>query len=159
MDGTAQGDDTAFGGDLNAFGLPHGLAHQGILNAVGQVGWDGRRLELDVVADAHNPLQRSHQPFHRASLKIPVDLAAQRDPAFFDGDLDPVLRHRGIPAECMLYGCRDFSIATLVNAQWDDVYFHSQCLQAADPLNRPTRGDLLRIAVQVPGQGNDPVIH
>jgi len=74
----AERDHSAIGGDFDALGLAHGLAHQRILNPVGQVRGYCGGLDPDVVTDSDNALERAHQALHRAALEVPVHLAARR---------------------------------------------------------------------------------
>ena len=147
---SAQRHDAAIHGNLDASGLTRGLASQCILDPRRQVGRNRKRLQRDVVGNAQHATQRANHAFDRTPLNVPVEFAAQRHPAFFHRHLDPVLGHRGVPAQRLLGRHRNLGVAAFVDTLRHHVNLQRDGLHARHPLDRALAGDLFRVSVEVP---------
>jgi hypothetical protein len=75
----------------DAVGIDFGVALEGLLDLLLDLGGRGAQLDLDQIADALDALDPAHCGLGRAALVLPLHLAFESHPAVLDDDLD-VLR-------------------------------------------------------------------
>ena len=88
-------------------------------------------------------------------LELPIDFAVQRDPSFFDFDLDGVGGNGRVPGQTLDSRAGDVLVAASDVIGKLDLDFLGHGPHAFHPSRRPLRRDLLCEALDVPGQGHD----
>jgi hypothetical protein len=95
----AQRDGGAAHVDGDAPGLALGVALERLLDARADAGRGGARAQRDLVAHADHADQRAHRLLGARALGVPIDLAAERDPAVLDGGAHTLGRQAAVPPQ------------------------------------------------------------
>ena len=89
---------------------------------------------------------------------LPLDLAIEGDPAVANGDLDLVVRHRGVVLEGPDGGLRDVGVGPITQARKFDLDLVDDGLDAVDALGRLHSLVLLSVGRDGAAQRNHAVL-
>jgi hypothetical protein len=126
-----------------------GVAAQCRLDLVADAGMIGERIvDDDVVGDAHHAGELADIVLGSSALEVPIDCAAQRQPAVLDLNVDRARRNQHIPFEEIAGALCDLIVGGAIERRADFEMVGDR-VHAFDAARRCDRRDLIGVADDV----------
>src|SRR5581483_3559944 len=149
-----QDDLSAVGLDRDVRGVERGAAAQRLLDLVFDLERLGGRGHADQVDDLDDTAEVVNGLIRFFPLVTRLDLAAERDDAPLDFDVDPVRGNADAPSQDVDRPLRDLVVGNLLVGWQANLDLLGDRSDATDPPCGALRGNLLRVARHIAAEGN-----
>lgn len=134
-------------------------AAESLLDLALYLGRLDARLQLYRVADALDPFHPPDRAFGAQSLKVPLDLPFEGDPAIANQHLELLGDERQSVSNRCDRVAGDFGVRSLIEARQAHLDVVCQSDDASHPLCRRFGLELVAVAARKPGQGDDTILY
>ena len=144
---------------MDHFGVRNRRPLERSLNVCFHCGGSDRWLDANLVAHTHHAEQGANAVGCSLLLKLPIDIARQRDPTAFDHHLNRTSGQRCCPLQHVFYRFRDVGIGALAQAGQVHLERSGERFDARYTLRCPLGIPFLCVAIDLTGQGHHAVFH